>query len=43
MLINAVKNAVELLNLPLETAVKLASENPARSLGLFHEKAKQPI
>lgn len=37
MLINAVKNAVELLNLPLETAVKLASENPARSLGLFHE------
>lgn len=36
-LINAVKNAVDLLHLPLETAVKLASENPAKSLGLFHE------
>ncbi len=36
-LMDAVKNAVTLLQLPLETAVKLASENPARSLGLFHE------
>lgn len=36
-LITAVKNAVELLGLPLETAVKLASENPAKSLGLFDE------
>ena len=36
-LMDAVKNAVDLLQLPLETAVKLASENPAKSLGLFHE------
>ena len=36
-LIDAVKNAVTLLGLPLETAVKLASENPAKSLGLFEE------
>lgn len=36
-LIDAVKNAVELLHLPLETAVKLASENPAKALGLFDE------
>ncbi len=34
-LIDAVKNMVELLHLPLEEAVKMASENPAKELGLF--------
>lgn len=34
-LMDAVKFAVEKLALPLETAVKLASENPAKALGLF--------
>ena len=34
-LMDALKNAVEKLELPLETAVMLASENPAKALGLF--------
>lgn len=34
-LIDAVKNAVEKLGLPLESAVRMAAENPARALGLF--------
>ncbi len=34
-LIDAVKNMVEKLNTPLPEAVKMASENPAKELGLF--------
>lgn len=36
-LLDAVKYAVEQLGLPLEQAVRMASENPARSLGLFRQ------
>ncbi len=34
-LMDAVKNMVELLHAPLTEAVKMASENPAKELGLF--------
>ncbi len=36
-LIDSVKNMVEKLHIPLAEAVKMASENPAKSLGLFDE------
>lgn len=32
---NAVKNVMKFLNLPLEEVVKLASQNPAKNLGVF--------
>lgn len=34
---NAVKNVMKFLNLPLEEVVKLASQNPAKSLGVFDQ------
>ena len=34
-LMDAVKNAVEFLHIPLEEAVKMAAENPAKELGVF--------
>ncbi len=36
-LIDGVHNLVEQLAVPLEDAVKMASETPAKALGLFHE------
>lgn len=36
-LIDGVKNAAELLHLPLEQAILMATENPARSMGIFAE------
>ena len=36
-LMDAVKNMVEILHLPLAEAVKMASENPAKTMGLFHQ------
>lgn len=34
---NAVKNVMKFLNLPLEEVVKLASQNPAKNLGVFDQ------
>lgn len=34
---NAVKNVMKFLNLPLEKVVKLASQNPAKNLGVFDQ------
>lgn len=34
---NAIKNVMKFLNLPLEEVVKLASQNPAKNLGVFDQ------
>lgn len=34
---NAVKNVMKFLNLPLEEVVKLASQNPAKNIGVFDQ------
>lgn len=39
-LIQAVRNAIKMLNVPLHTAVRMASANPAQTLGLSKSKGR---